>query len=201
LRLAAGHSRRMPLRMSTVSCGECGRLLAAEGTSPPPEGTPCPGCGSVRRNFTLAVEAGEYIITGESVEAKVVDYPHVLLDEARDLIARRQHGIAVVVAHMACEVAVQRALSAAFVKRNIRDLEDSVSDFFSGYNLSNARLRAFYTALTGDTIQDVPFWQAFKDSAARRNKIVHEGRTATEAEAQASTDAASRFVEHVSRQW
>lgn len=92
-------------------------------------------------------------------------------------------------------------MSAAFVKRNIGDLEDSISDFFSGYNLGNDRLRAFYTALTGDTIQDAPFWQAFKDSAGRRHKIVHEGRSATEADARASREAGAAFVEHVSRQW
>jgi HEPN domain-containing protein len=40
-----------------------------------------------------------------------------LLGEAEDLINRGKYGIAIVVAHIACEVAVQRALSAAFAKR------------------------------------------------------------------------------------
>ena len=187
--------------MSPVYCRDCGRPLATEGIAAPPQSTPCPQCGSVRRKYTEAAQACQVVTTVKPVDVEVIDYPRLLLREAQNLVARGQHGIAVVVAHMACEAAVQRALSAAFVKRNIGDLEESISQFFSGYNLGNDRLRAFYTALTGDRIEGAQFWKAFKESVAHRNRIIHAGRTATEADAQASIDAARWFVEHVSRQW
>jgi hypothetical protein len=54
-------------------------------------------------------------------------------------------------------------------------------------------------AVTGDTIEREPFWTAFKQSVKRRNNIVHDGKTPTEAEAKESQHAATAFVEHVSR--
>jgi hypothetical protein len=93
--------------MPTINCSQCGLLLSSEGSPPPAEGSPCPQCGSTRRNYIL--------LTG-TAELRIV-YPRALLGEAEDLINRGKYGIAIVVAHIACEVAVQRALSAAFAKR------------------------------------------------------------------------------------
>lgn len=145
----------------------------------------------------MNVEVGEYVLVGDSAEMMVVDYPHLLLNEAQDLIARRQFGIAVVVAHMACEVAVERALSATFATRSIEYLEKPVRAFLNGYSLHNERLRNLYTALTGDAIHDEPFWAQYTESAKRRNHVVHQGRTATEVEAHNSHEVATAFVNHV----
>ena len=48
-----------------------------------------------------------------------------------------------------------------------------MTDFLNGYSLANNRVRKLYTALTGDQVEKASFWQAFKTSAERRNKIVH----------------------------
>ena len=71
---------------------------------------PCPRCGSTRRNIAVTLQAAQLTITGGPVEVKVIDYPRLLLKEAADVIGRGQFGIAVVVAHMACEVAMSRRL-------------------------------------------------------------------------------------------
>ena len=76
---------------------------------------------------------------------------------------------------MACEVAVERALGRAYAAKGLSYIEAAVGAFFNGYNIGGAeRMRNFYNALTGRTIHNEPFWQAFKASATRRNKIIHK---------------------------
>jgi hypothetical protein len=61
-------------------------------------------------------------------------------------------------------------------------------------NLANDRVRSLYNAVTGNEIQQQPFWAAFMQSATRRNQAVHEGRILTKAEAEASLKAASALI-------
>jgi hypothetical protein len=132
-------------------------------------------------------------------DATVITYPQKLLALARKLIDDGEFGVAVVVAHIACEVAVERSLSEAFVAKGIPYLEDSITDFLRGYNLANERIRKFYTALTGDEVQKTTFWQKFTESATRRNNIVHSGATATKTEAEESYSAAEKLVAHLKK--
>jgi hypothetical protein len=177
--------------MSIVSCGECGLLLSAEGVIPPPKDLPCPRCGSLSRRTDVEVD-------GVNLPA-TIDYPNLLLKDAEELIEQSRHGLAVLVAHMACDIAVQRSLSAAFARKHIGELEEPISKSCSGYNLANDRLREFYTALTGDAIEFEPFWSDFTQSAHRRNRIVHEGIAAALPAARESLEAATALVEHVIR--
>jgi len=121
-------------------------------------------------------------------------YPEALLTTAQRLIADGEFSIAVVVAHMACEISAERALSRAFAAKGIGYLEESVEDLLPGYNLANDRVRNLYNTVTGNEIQKQSFWQAFKESATRRNRAVHMGRIVTKAEAEASFKAASDLV-------
>jgi hypothetical protein len=98
---------------------------------------------------------------------------------------------------MACEVAAERALAAAFTARGIPELHDAVTSLMSGFNLANDRNRRIYTALSGDAIETQPYWSAFKDSATRRNKIVHEGMIVSRDEAEASHQAAVSLIAHL----
>jgi len=98
---------------------------------------------------------------------------------------------------MACEVSTERALSAAFASKGLQYLEDPVLDFLNGYNLANDRNRKLYTAFTGDHIDQQAFWPAFKESATRRNNIVHGGSLIGQVEAESSYHTASAFVSHL----
>jgi hypothetical protein len=122
-----------------------------------------------------------------------------LLSVARSLIDQGNFGISVIVAHMACEVATEWALSKSFAARGIQNLEGAMVVFLNGYNLANERLRNLYTALTGDNVQDETFWQKFKESAARRNKIMHAGLIVGKAEAEVSFKAANDLVAYLER--
>jgi hypothetical protein len=133
------------------------------------------------------------------VDSTIITYPQKLLSLAQRLIGEGEFSIAVVVAHMACEVATERSLTEAFVKAGLPHLEDAVSEFLNGYNLGTPRIRKLYTALTRDEVQNAPFWEEFKNSADRRNMVVHSTYTVTQAEAEASYKATKDLVAHLKR--
>lgn len=181
-----------------TQCASCGSVIAGESPNGDPvEKKPCPQCGSLARAFSLQAHCTVHVTA--TAEATVITYPQTLLAACQGLINDGQHGISVVVAHMACEVAVERSLSAAFAAKGLQYLEDPVLEFLNGYNLANDRNRKLYSALSGDNIEQQPFWLQFKASAARRNNIVHGSASATKAEAEKSFLAASAFVAHLNQ--
>ena len=91
-----------------------------------------------------------------------VTYPQTLLSTAEALLKQNQYGISIVVAHMACEVATERALSEAFLVNGVMHLEEAVLAYVNGFSLANGRNQKLYTALTGDAIQTQAFWPSFK---------------------------------------
>jgi hypothetical protein len=115
----------------------------------------------------------------------VIPYPERLLAMARDLIEREEWGVAVIVTHMACEIRTEQALSRSWRWRT--------------YSLDNNKVRTRYNNLTGDAIENQPFWQDFKDSATLRHHAVHQGRIAGEAEAQKAVNAADALVAHLNQ--
>jgi hypothetical protein len=136
-----------------------------------------------------------------TVRAEVDTYPQRLLRVARSFIDQGEvdFGIAVVVAHMACEIATERSLSDAFAAKGMQDFYDWVRSLNCGYNLANPRVRGLYTTLTGDEVQQRSFWQQFKESATRRNNIIHRGATTGKTEAEESHKAASDLVAHLKK--
>ena len=185
---------------STVACAECGTIINQSPSVSGGERIPCPKCGSLARAFSVSI--AETISVSAQAFVAVETYPETLLKTARSLIDNHSnlYGIAIIVLHIACEIATDRALSDSFAKKNIGYLEDPVGDLLSGYNLANERIRNLYTALTGDDIHNQPFWQKFKESAKRRNEIVHEGRIVTDkTEADESYDAVEAFLAHLDK--
>lgn len=66
-----------------------------------------------------------------SATAIVIRYPEAPLTKSQELIVNGDFSIAVVVAHMACEISVERAISRAFAEKGIGYLEESVEEFYS----------------------------------------------------------------------
>jgi hypothetical protein len=177
-------------------CAGCGNPIVGE----PPnlkteERKPCPKCGSKTRRSIERLEDGLRLST--TANESIIPYPAKLLAVARNLIEGGEWSISVVVSHMACEVAAERRMSAAFESRGIQDLKYPVLEFLNGFNLVTQRNRDLYTALTGDPVAGQAFWDGFKKSSKRRNDIVHGGEIATETEAKDSHAAASALVKHL----
>jgi hypothetical protein len=134
--------------------------------------------------------------TNNQVFWPLLAYPRYLMNAARSLIDQGQPSIAVVVAHMACEVATEQKLSEAFATKGLQYLEAAVTDFLNGYNLASDKNRKLYVALTGDEVHNAGFWPKFKASATRRNKIIHEGLNVDKAAAEDSYQAADNLLVH-----
>src|ERR1700692_3665841 len=71
---------------------------------------PCTRCGSTSRRYDLKMHAVGHATA--TADLSVTTYPQMLLSTADDLCRSGQFGISVVVAHMACEIAAERSLSA-----------------------------------------------------------------------------------------
>jgi len=182
--------------MSDVFCNNCGSPIEGELLSgDPAQQKPCPKCGSMAR--TLDVIVKDQIGAGDSATAKVIPYAEILLSTARDLIDRGDCSLAVVVAHTPCEISTERALSWLLAGKGLSALEKAVEDLLGGYSLANSRVQNFYNALSGVEVQKQPFWQAFKESVTRRNRIIHKGLTVNKADAEASYKAACDVVAYL----
>ncbi|MGH7172516.1 MAG: hypothetical protein ACRELG_19730 [Gemmataceae bacterium] len=178
-------------------CKNCGTPIPGESSDDPSRRQQCPKCGSIDRDFKMIALPGVFAVTGHEATLTYISYPEKLLEAAKGLINQDEFSIAVVVAHMACEISVQRALSRAFNLKGMGHVEEPIDDLLPSYNLANDRLRKLYNAVTGDEIQKQTFWQKYKQSARRRNKAVHEGSIATASEARDSFSAASSLVAYL----
>jgi hypothetical protein len=175
-------------------CGNCGASIPGESASGGRR-NPCPQCGSLARGVDLQASIG----AGAEVGAELtrIPYPERLLTVAQDLIAREEFSIAAVVAQMACEISVERALSRAFTTKGIEYLEASVKALFSGYSLSNERFRDLFNAMTDQRIQDQPIWADFRKAARLRNDVIHRGKIANKREAEDAVKAARDLVAYL----
>jgi hypothetical protein len=181
---------------ANASCGTCATPVYDD---PSDSRQPCPQCQSLTRAKQLAGSNCTSTATSSSGQITITTYPQTLLDTARDLLEREQYGISIVVAHMACEVAAERTMTEAFGTKSIAHLEEPILAFINGFNLATPRIRELYSALTGDQIQQQPFWQGYKDSSKLRNGIMHSGTIAVRLEAEASVAAATALIDHLKK--
>ena len=151
------------------------------------------------KSYILEASPGRFNLTGHEATLHVITYPQKLLSLAQSLIDSGEYSVSIVVAHMACEVAVDRTFTEAYKVKGIEYLEKSIESFLPSNNLGNDGVRKLYTALTGDEIQKQPFWQRFTDSAKRRNNISHNGATYEKPEAETSLAVAKDFVKHLNK--
>ena len=182
-------------------CGQCGASIVE-----PRDGDQrraCPKCGSLTCRIVVEqpvqLESLETVTATAAVHIEIASkYPRLLLNIARTLIGENRCALSIIVAHMACEVATEESLSRAFASKGIKYLQDSVTDLLNGYNLANDRIRRLYTALTGDALQNAPFWQSFKESSSRRNNIIHGGTIIVQqSDAENSYKAANELLAHL----
>jgi hypothetical protein len=150
-----------------------------------------------KKAYILQAGTGRFNLTGNRANFTLTTYPQKLLALSQTLINQGEYSISIVVSHIACEVAVDRVFEAAFKSREIEYLEEAIERLLPGNNLSNPNIRRMYTALTGDEIQAQPFWSRFAESAGRRNKVSHNGKTYDKPEAEASLAVAKEIVAHL----
>lgn len=135
-------------------------------------------------------------VTGQD---DLITYSQALLGDARRLIDSGQFSMAVVVSHIACEIAMERFLFKAFASKGIQYLEKWMSNALNGYQPTNDKIKELFTVLTGEKIQDQDFWMKFKNSWQCRKQFVHGGVQVEEIDAEDSLKACTALVDYLKR--
>lgn len=137
-----------------------------------------------------------------SAQATVQRYHRLLLERARAFVGDNTpqgNQMAVVIAQMAAEICVERAMDAVLQKKGLQYLRDSLFPASASFNLGADRVYRPYKALTGDNLRQAAWWEAFRKHVERRNDAVHSGAPVSQAEALASIEAATELVAQVER--
>ena len=182
---------------SGPACTFCGQRITGESLE---SSNPCEYCSSLSGGYLHPVILREAIAGSASGYVEGATYPQILLSITRFLLDKDDDklcGIATILAHMACEVAIERSLSDSFARKGIQSLEESVADVLNGYNLANDKVRNLYTSVTGDEIQEQPFWGNFIRSAKRRDNIIRKGLIVSRTDAEETIKTASDFLAHL----
>ncbi len=180
-----------------AACTFCGQPITGGSATPD---NPCEYCSSVSGGYPHLVILTEAIAGAAVSYVEGATYPQILLGIARFLLGKHDDklcGLATIVAHLACEVAIERSLSDSFARKGIQALEEPMTDVLNGYNLANDKVRNLYTSLTGDDIRERPFWGNFIRSAKRRDAIIRKGLIVGRTDAEESIQAASDFLAHL----
>ncbi|HAM33958.1 MAG TPA: hypothetical protein DDX05_02400 [Deltaproteobacteria bacterium] len=184
---------------SGAACTFCGQPITGE---VPEQSNPCEYCSSPSGGYLHSILLTEAIGGPATGYVEGATYPQILLSISRFLLDKNDDklcGIATIMMHVACEVAIERTLSDSFARKGIRSLEESVAGVLNGYNLANDKVRDLYTSLTGDEIQEQPFWDSFIRSAKRRDHIIRKGLIVSRTDAEESFQAANDFLAHMGR--
>ena len=180
-----------------AACTFCGQPITGESPEQP---NPCEYCSSLSGGYPHSIILTEGTVGPAVSYVEGATYPQALLSIARFLLDKNDDklcGIATIVAHLACEVATEQSLSDSFARKGIQSLEETVADLLNGYNLANERVRKLYSSLTGDEIQDQPFWGTFVRSAKRRDSIIRKGLIVGRSDAEESFKAANDFLARI----
>jgi hypothetical protein len=192
-----GRRKNMTGGKNRPVCTFCGQPIAGESPEQP---NPCEYCSSLSGGYPHLVMLSEENAGPAVGYVEGATYPQILLGISRFFLGKNDDklcGLATIVAHLSCEVAVERSFSDIFARKGIQSFEETVADALNGYNLANDKVSKLYTSLTGDEIQERPFWAAFVRSAKRRDNVVRKGLIVGRADAEESIKAASDFLAHL----
>jgi hypothetical protein len=145
----------------------------------------------------LKLDGGRIELKWNALEPVYTPYHENLLATARQLIQEGRYQLAVVVSQMASEVLAEQVLDARIGKKNLGELEKWIDDRTPSSNLANETVLALFVALTGDRIQDRPFWPDYKAHVTLRNEIVHGGKQITQSDAENSLESVSKLLQHL----
>jgi len=180
-----------------ATCTFCGQTITGE---PPEQPNPCEYCSSLSGGYPHLVVLTEAIAGSAVGYVEGATYSQILLNIAKFLLDKKDDklcGLATIMSHLACEVAIQQSLSDVFTRKGIQSLEETMADVLNGYNLGNDKVWNLYSTLTGDPIQEQPFWGNFIRSAKRRDNIIRKGLIVGRTDAEESIKAASDFLAHL----
>lgn len=119
-----------------------------------------------------------------------------ILTTARQLHEAGVHEAAVVAAQSACEVACEWAIARLLLRRGAGYLHKCLDEMVGSYNLTG-RVCHLYVALSGDRVQDQPFWAKLTECVKLRNRVVHDGQTVSAEWAARHLEVAQHVIRHL----
>jgi len=178
---------------SAIQCSQCGEELNPDGESS--TRSPCLVCGGMSRIYSLKTH-GEIKSYGH-VKPSLAHYEDELLNLGEYFFQQELFEMAIIVIHMACEFATERAFFVAWRELGLEKVGENVFPFMNGFNLNNDKIRNLFNALYNDTIQENHFWQNFQRSAILRNGIMHGRKKAKKTDAENSLQAGKACVQYL----
>jgi hypothetical protein len=122
-----------------------------------------------------------------------------LAKEAERLAGEGQTETAVLRAQAACEVFAAKALEQMALMRGGERLFKLTKP--RAFSLADGRTIAIFFLLTGEWIDEAPWWGDYERHLERRHRIVHAGGVVGADEANKSLAAASKFRRYVREAW
>jgi hypothetical protein len=132
-----------------------------------------------------------------STAPKPPEYHAELVDVAVRLTEERHYGPALLVAQMACEVAIGRAIVSLLERRGYANASDWADTHYGRFSFLNSSIRALYFSLTAVRVETETFWKEYEAHGRLRNKVAHRGKEVGEANARKSCDVARKVVHQV----
>jgi hypothetical protein len=119
--------------------------------------------------------------------------------EASRLTMDGQHETAVLRAQAACEVFAEEVLKDLVLRRGGEKLLKLTKP--RAFSLSDDRTKALFYLLTGEWIDDAPWWGDYLEHLKRRHRIVHAGGVVDADQADESLDVAQAFRDYLREAW
>lgn len=120
-----------------------------------------------------------------------------LIDSAESWHEQGHYKEAVILAQIALELFTEKVLGHLYHARGIGYLKPQFEHLLINYNIGNSKVSDLYVALAEDPIKQATFWTDLTRHVELRNRLVHEGQDATEAESRRSLDAVRALIEHI----
>ena len=151
-------------------------------------------------------EVVERMKLSDSRRAEVKMYPRQLLKLAGSLVEEEQrhwYNLAIIVANMACELAVEQVFNNLLDQKNISNLQRFIIPRDTSYNICAPKIKDIYNELANDRIQrdENAFWKPLTDSVKHRNDIVHRGIMFERGDAEKSLRAVSDLISYLDQKF
>jgi hypothetical protein len=121
-----------------------------------------------------------------------------LIAYARQINAEGQYSFAVVLAHAACEWAMEDALRRLLSHKGLADdIAVPILRVFTATSLSDKRIRQLFAGMTCRDPREQKWWKAWEASRNLRQRIAHRGFAVTPAQALDALSLSESYVRYI----
>ena len=140
----------------------------------------------------------EYQQPASSQGAILTPWSLQLIAYARQINAEGQHSFALVLAHAACEWAMEDALRRLLSSKGVADdIAEPILRVLTATNLTDKRVRQLFTGMTGRQPREQKWWKDWEASRNVRQKVAHRGFAVTPEQALDALSLSESYVRYI----